>query len=132
MTEKEYNVEVSQTAQEIYLSFNQGWKLFVGHLIKINDLEFSIIALNAENVIISEFKTGAKLFERELSVKTQNNLQSLEQFMMYIEMVITPQIIMIIERTGAKEFSEAVDKETENVINRIGEKPSNETVYVEI
>lgn len=75
---KQVEVYVSPDAEEFYLSFKMGWKKLVGHLIEVDDFQFSAVPIS-DFIRVSEFKSGTKLFD----IPVPESIESYEETMLF-------------------------------------------------
>lgn len=100
---KHVEVMVSPDAEEFYLSCSKGWASVKGHLIKVDELEFSAVPVN-DYILVSEVESGAKL----INIPVPDTVESYEETMFFLEINVASRIVMIIEKIGIDEMQKQV------------------------
>lgn len=116
---KDIEVTVSPDAEEIYLAFDKGWTKLFGHSITVGDFKFS--AVPVKNYIrVSEFESGAKLMD----IPVPNGIESYEETMFFLEVFVSPQIVMVVEKSGTENVKKQINCMKEVAIKKHGQKPT--------
>lgn len=127
---KSFQIEVSEQAEEFYLSTMKGWVKVAGHCISINDLKFSAVPFSgrsSDSIRVSEIESGAKLFD----VSVSNKVQSYEETMAFLEINVAISIVKVIEKIGIEKMRKQVKRMAEISLKKHGEKPFTTVVDID-
>lgn len=123
---KNIEVEVSPDAEEFYLAFSKGWTKFSGHSIETNGLKFSAVPIK-DKIRVSEVESGAKFFD----IPVPEEVDSFEETMFFLEIMVAPQIVMLIETIGLNKVKQEIGRMRQTAISKYGEKPTGQKINTE-
>lgn len=121
-----FEASVSPDAEEFNLAFNDKWVKVVGHLIIVNEFQFS--AVPSKNIFrVSEVKSGAKLID----VTVPEHVESYEETILFLELRVIPQIVTIINKIGTKSFKKQIEQMKKVAIAKLGQMPPTKKINTE-
>lgn len=121
-----FEVSVSPDAEEFYLACSTGWTKVLGHLIEVNGLQFSAVPVS-NFIRVSEVESGTKLMD----ITVPETVESYEETMLFLELNVAVNIVMMIEKLGIGEFEKAITLAKEDAFKRCGYKPLSQKVNTE-
>ncbi len=116
-------VAVSPDAEEVYLAFSKGWTKLFGHSITVGDLKFSAVPVS-DYILVSEFQSGTKLMD----IPVPTGIESYEETMFFLEVFVSSQIVMVIEKSGIDKVKDQIKRMKEAAFKKHGQKPTGEKV----
>ncbi|MFJ5771421.1 hypothetical protein [Psychrobacillus sp. NPDC093180] len=121
-------VELNGQAEEFCLATNNGWGKVVGHAVRIDNYHFSVVALQ-DFFRISELDSGAKMID----IKVPTSIQSYDEVMNFISLVIVPKVVSLIHEVNKKEpgrFEREVERLVKHALETCGVKPPTKKVML--
>lgn len=126
---EEYEVQVSEDAEEFCLAFPDEWVKVGGHSITIGKHQFSAVPFE-NHFRISEVTSGAKVVD----IPVPEEIQSFEETMLYLETVVVIELINLIikvNQNNPNRFDQEVELYRKRSIESLGEKPQTEKINME-
>ena len=120
-------VLISEEAEEFYLSCRHGWQKLIGHPMLINQYQFSAIPYK-DHIRVSEVGSGALLTK----VPYHESLSTKEDLMEFLNNIVAPIIIVMIEKAGAEEFERQIIHLSEVAEKTNGRKPEGKKVNIDL
>lgn len=120
---KNIEVTVSPEAEEFYLALDKGWTKVFGHSIVVGDLKFSAVPIK-DLIRVSEVESGAKLID----IPVPEAIQSFEETMFFLEIIVSSQIVLMLEKYGIEKAKEQIALMKQSAFNKHGQKPNGQKV----
>lgn len=113
-------VIVSENAEIVYCATKpRGWIDYLGHVMEIGDLKFSIVPID-NLLVVSDYYSGIQIHLDNIPEEPETR----EESVFYFQTILAYDVMMKIRQRGIEAYKERINKAYTEFVERHGLNPS--------
>lgn len=125
-------IEINPQEVYVWLAYEDGWHKYAGHIITIQGIKFSVIAMpsmknDGFELVFSSLDSGSKFRTVSLNMFEFLNCDTKEKTLVqYAESAV--EVMAVIDKFGKKKVLDVIKKSQRENIRKFGEMPEFEKI----